>query len=187
MHNQHVCHAQSSASNSNPHPTPAHTHTKLANANRCCISNVNFLCISCLPKILLRQKLTHPPRRFSQGTRNLRTNCPRLSTKMCTVAGWPCLTQSTARAPATANMDTTLPHVMPTGKNRHQWIMFNYSISVLPQFKLIWILFICSHRKSNCHLYPTINIPSHTKQHPSLSSLIFCDLTGSTEGSWCTL
>lgn len=116
MHNQHVCHAQSSASNSNPHPTPAHTHTKLANANRCCISNVNFLCISCLPKILLRQKLTHPPRRFSQGTRNLRTNCPRLSTKMCTVAGWPCLTQSTARAPATANMDTTLPHVMPTGK-----------------------------------------------------------------------
>lgn len=138
MHNQHVCHAQSSASNSNPHPTPAHTHTKLANANRCCISNVNFLCISCLPKILLRQKLTHPPRRFSQGTRNLRTNCPRLSTKMCTVAGWPCLTQSTARAPATANMDTTLPHVMPTGKNRHQWIMFNYSISV----------YLCFHSSS---------------------------------------
>lgn len=60
--------------------------------------------------------LTHPPRLFSQGTRNLRTNWPRLSTKMWTEDGWPCLTQSTARAPATAYMDTTLPHVIPTGK-----------------------------------------------------------------------
>lgn len=57
--------------------------------------------------------LTHPPLLFSQGTRNLRTNWPRLSTKMCTVVRWPCRTQSTARAPATAYMETTFPHVIP--------------------------------------------------------------------------
>lgn len=63
--------------------------------------------------------LTHPPRLFSQETRNLRTNCPRLSTMMWTVDGCPCLTQSTARAPATAYMDTTLPHVIPAARKTH--------------------------------------------------------------------
>lgn len=37
---------------------------------------------------------------------------------MWTVVGWPCRTQSIARAPATAYMETTLPHVIPVVKTK---------------------------------------------------------------------
>lgn len=60
--------------------------------------------------------LTHPPRLRSQGARVLRTNSPRQSTRAWTMAGWACRTQSTASPAATEYRDTTLPHVMPAGR-----------------------------------------------------------------------
>lgn len=57
--------------------------------------------------------LTQPPLLFNHDTRLLRTNSPMQSTMVCTIAGCPCRTQSTARAPATAYRDTIFPHVTP--------------------------------------------------------------------------
>ena len=60
--------------------------------------------------------LTHPPRLRSQVASVFRTNSPRQSTRACTRAGWACRTQSTASPAATEYRDTTLPHVMPAGR-----------------------------------------------------------------------
>lgn len=57
--------------------------------------------------------LTQPPLFFNQEARLLRTNSPMQSTMVWAYPGCPQLTQSTARAPATAYKDTTFPHVTP--------------------------------------------------------------------------
>lgn len=102
----------------------------MRNAVQCCSCILTLSAHEFQP--VQQQSLTHPPRLFSHWTKNLRTNWPRLSTKMWTVVGCPCLTQSTARAPATAYMDTTLPHVIPAARKKritHHWVTFPFIIS----------------------------------------------------------
>lgn len=105
-------------------------------------------------------RFTHPPRLFSQETKNLRTNCPRQSTMMWTVDGCPCLTQSTARAPATAYMDTTLPHVIPAVGRKHD------------QVKLL-LLLVCGNSEAEVRRHEALNWSNDIINKPHTSCLTF--------------
>lgn len=124
--------------------------------------------------------LTQPPLLFNHDTRLLRTNSPMQSTMVCTIAGCPCRTQSTARAPATAYRDTIFPHVTPVHReteidiNIIKWSLSfsTYFHSYQWQHIFVWaggivyesqvtlhircLITLCLHKKTRTVMYKTL-------------------------------
>lgn len=70
---------------------------------------------------------THPPLLAIQSTRQSSMISTIPSTSPCKYSGWPWQTQSTARPPATENMETTFPQVMSDLKR--SWPMAERSVA----------------------------------------------------------